>query len=145
MAKIPVFFFLEDIKYSIKNKTLIKKWLLSAIINKGYLLKELNIVLCSDEYLLSLNQQFLYHDTLTDIITFDNNDNRSEKNVIGDLYISIERIKENAEKFKVKTETELHRVIIHGVLHLLGYHDKKTADKKKMTKREDYYLNLLQF
>ncbi len=144
MAQIPVFFFEEDIKYHLKNKTLIKKWINQTIIDEGYLLEELNVILCSDAYLLNLNQQYLNHDTFTDIITFDNSESTSAKNIVGDIFISLERVKENAQTFSVKTDFELHRVIIHGVLHLLGYPDKKPTQKKIMTEKEDYYLNLLQ-
>ena len=88
-----------------------------------------------------MNKQYLRHDTFTDIVTFDN---RLEKGgpITGDIYISIERVEENAEKFDQPLERELHRVIIHGVLHLLGYQDKKTADKALMRKKEEAYLSL---
>jgi rRNA maturation RNase YbeY len=87
-----------------------------------------------------MNQQYLNHDTLTDIITFDYSD--SPKAIEGEIYISIPRVKENATKLKVDFETELHRVIIHGVLHLVGYKDKSSTDKKEMRAAEEKYLRL---
>jgi probable rRNA maturation factor len=136
-------FFEEDIAYKLKDKTKVRKWIIDTIVAEGYKLDELTYVFCSDEYLLSINQQYLNHDTYTDIITFDNSD---EKGVItGDIFISIPRIMENAATFKVSPTDELHRVIIHGALHLLGYLDKKPADKQKMTEKEDYYLAKRQF
>jgi len=88
---------------------------------------------------LQVNQQYLNHDTYTDIITFDHS--ATEKSIVGDIFISIERIRENAAKFKVTETDELHRVIIHGALHLLGYKDKTPVTKQKMTQKEDFYLN----
>jgi rRNA maturation RNase YbeY len=132
-------FFEEDITYKLKNKTAVRKWITETVINEGFKLAELTYVFCSDEYLLQINQQYLNHDTYTDIITFDNSEEHNT--IAGDIFISIERIKENAAKFAVTETQELHRVIIHGALHLLGYKDKTVADKKKMTLKEDYYLN----
>jgi rRNA maturation RNase YbeY len=132
-------FFEEDIPYKLKNKTAVRKWITEAIVNEGFKLAELTYVFCSDEYLLQINQQYLNHDTYTDIITFDNSEEHNT--IAGDIFISIERIKENAAKFAVTETQELHRVIIHGALHLLGYKDKTVADKKKMTLKEDYYLS----
>jgi probable rRNA maturation factor len=136
-------FFEEDIAYKLKNKAQVRQWIKDTIIAEGYKLKELNYIFCSDVYLLQINQQYLDHDTYTDIVTFDNSE--VEGQIVGDIFISIERIRENAAKFNVSDATELHRVIIHGALHLLGYTDKKPADKKNMTLKEDYYLNLRSF
>jgi probable rRNA maturation factor len=132
-------FFEEDIAYTLKQKTAIRQWVTDTIIAEGYKLKELTYIFCSDSYLLQINQQYLNHDTYTDIITFDNSD--IAKTIIGDIFISIDRIRENAGKFSHTVADELHRVIIHGALHLLGYKDKTPADKKKMTLKEDFYLN----
>src|SRR5579864_688918 len=136
-------FFEEDISYKLKNKTGVKQWIKSTIETEGYKLKELNYIFCSDQYLLQINQQYLDHDTYTDIITFDN----SEKAGIieGDIFISIDRIRENAMKFSSGEENELHRVIIHGALHLLGYQDKKAESKTLMTEKEDHYLTRRNF
>ncbi|MGZ3836667.1 MAG: rRNA maturation RNase YbeY, partial [Mucilaginibacter sp.] len=106
-------------------------------------LKELNYIFCSDQYLLQINQQYLDHDTYTDIVTFDNSD--IAKVIVGDIFISIDRIRENAAKFNTGEVNELHRVIIHGALHLLGYTDKKADSKKTMTAKEDHYLSLRNF
>lgn len=141
MSKPSINFFTEDTNYTIKKKTIIKDWLKSAIAAEGYLLKELNFILCSDEYLLRINQDYLNHDTYTDVITFDNSEEL--KTIVGDIFISIERIKENAATFKHTVEQELCRVMIHGALHLLGYKDKTKAAKTLMTAREDHYLALL--
>ena len=136
-------FFEEDISYKLKNKTAVRKWITDTITAEGYKLSELTYIFCSDEYLLQINQQYLDHDTYTDIITFDNSE--EDKLIIGDIFISIERIKENAAKFQVTETQELHRVIIHGALHLLGYTDKTKASKQKMTLKEDFYLNKRDF
>jgi len=131
-------FFEEDINYKLKSKTLLRQWINDTILAEGYKLSELTYIFCSDAYLLNINQQYLDHDTYTDIITFDNSER--DDVVLGDIFISIERIRENAAKYNVPETDELHRVIIHGVLHLLGYTDKSTANKQKMTEKEDFYL-----
>ena len=131
-------FFEEDISYKLKHKTSLRQWITDTIQAEGYKLRELSYIFCSDNYLLQINRQYLNHDTYTDIVTFDNSD--TEKVVVGDIFISIDRIRENALKFSVPETDELHRVIIHGVLHLLGYKDKTTVDKAKMTEKEDFYL-----
>jgi len=131
-------FFEEDINYKLKSKALLRQWINDTIRAEGYKLSELTYIFCSDAYLLNINQQYLDHDTYTDIITFDNSER--DDVVLGDIFISIERIRENAAKYNVPETDELHRVIIHGVLHLLGYTDKSTANKQKMTEKEDFYL-----
>ena len=131
-------FFEEDISYKLKNKTLVRQWIKDTIIAEGFKLQQLTYVFCSDAYLLPMNQQYLDHDTYTDIITFDNSE--EEGQIVGDIFISIERIRENAAKFGVTETQELHRVIIHGALHLLGYTDKTVVTKQKMTQKEDEYL-----
>ncbi|WP_295672632.1 rRNA maturation RNase YbeY [uncultured Mucilaginibacter sp.] len=138
-----IHFFEEDITYKLKRKTLVRQWIAQTILAEGYKLKELNYIFCSDDYLLQINQQYLNHDTYTDIVTFDNSE--SEKVIIGDIFISIERIRENAKKFSTSETDELHRVIIHGALHLLGYKDKTPVTKQKMTQKEDFYLNKRSF
>lgn len=136
-------FFQEEVSFKLKDKLKLKQWIKETIESEGYKLKELNFIFCSDEYLLQINQQYLDHDTFTDIITFDNAE--EEGKITGDIFISIERIRENAKTFNVTEARELQRVIIHGTLHLLGYPDKKPADKKVMTEKEDFYLNKLTF
>lgn len=135
---IPVFFFEEDIQFKPKNKAKLREWINVTVIAEGYTLSELNYIFCSDTYLLALNQQYLDHDTYTDIITFDNSE--LEKVIVGDIFISVDRIRENAKEFSKTEADELHRVIIHGALHLLGYKDKTKADKSLMTQKEDHYL-----
>ncbi len=117
-------------------------WLRLVATDHDYEVEDLSIVLCSDEYLLNLNVQYLEHDTLTDIITFDYNEG---KMMIGELYISIERVKENAAIHSCSFNDELNRVLVHGVLHLVGYKDKNEADQVAMRSQEDYYLSLRDF
>ena len=136
-----IYFFEEDIAYKLKHKTAVRQWVINTIIAEGYKLKELNYIFCSDSYLLLINQQYLNHDTYTDIITFDNSE--TARVITGDIFISIDRIRENAAKFNITETDELHRVIIHGTLHLLGYKDKTPIAKQKMTEKENFYLNLL--
>jgi probable rRNA maturation factor len=136
-------FFEENITYKLKNKTAIRAWVTETIKAEGFNLKELTYIFCSDSYLLQINQQYLNHDTYTDIITFDNSE--IAKTIVGDIFISIDRIRENTLKFSHTEADELHRVIIHGVLHLLGYKDKSASDKRKMTLKEDLYLNMRSF
>jgi len=136
-------FFEEDIHFNLKDKTKVRQWIKDTIAAEGYVLDELTYIFCSDAYLLKMNQQYLDHDTYTDIITFDNSSEK--KTITGDIFISVERIRENAAKFSQTFVDELHRVIIHGVLHLLGYKDKTPADNKKMTQMEDKYLGKREF
>jgi len=140
MARIN--FFTEDTTYALKQKTIIKKWIEATIVAESYQLQELNFILCSDEYLLRINQDFLQHDDYTDVITFDNSEEL--KMIVGDIFISIDRIKENAKSFGSSTMHELCRVIIHGTLHLLGYKDKGKQAKTLMTSKEDFYLEKLE-
>ncbi|SDM24531.1 rRNA maturation RNase YbeY [Daejeonella rubra] len=139
MSQLPIHFFSEDISFTLKHKGLLRTWIKNTIVEEGFKLRELNFIFCSDNYLLSMNQQYLKHDTFTDIITFDNSEKKGE--IVGDIFISLERIQENAQGFKVKTEDELHRVMIHGTLHLLGYADKGKEAKALMTDKEDLYLS----
>ena len=133
-------FFLEDTNYRIRKKKSIKKWIIEAINLENEALDNLNIILTSDNYLHQLNIEHLNHDTLTDVITFEYNN--EEEPILSDIFISIDRVKENAKEFKQSQLNELHRIIIHGTLHLLGYKDKNKTDKDIMTKKEDYYLSL---
>lgn len=140
MALKDIQFFSEDIDFTLKEKQKVREWIGSTIKSEGFKrVAELSFVFCSDAYLLEINKQYLDHDTFTDIVTFDSSED--EDSIAGDIFISIDRIRENAEKFSVTERDELHRVIIHGVLHLCGYYDKKKDDKALMTKKEDYYLS----
>jgi rRNA maturation RNase YbeY len=132
-----VHFCTEDITFSLKEKLKHKAWLNEVAKQEGKRLLELTYVFCSDDYLLQINQEYLNHDTLTDIVTFDNSED--PKRIEGDIFISIDRVKENGDKLGTK-ETELKRVMVHGLLHLLGYKDKKKEDKATMTKKEDFYI-----
>lgn len=140
MAKIN--FFPENIKFDLKQKSKIKKWIAQVADKEKHIIENLNYIFCSDAYLLEINQTYLKHDTFTDIITFDNSEFENE--IIGDIYISVERVKENSQKLQLQFEQELHRVMIHGLLHLCGYKDKKPAEKQKMTEMEDKSLDLLE-
>ena len=140
---MPVQFFEEDISYKLKNKAAVKKWITDTVRAEGFILKELSYIFCSDIYLLQVNRQFLNHNYFTDIITFDNS--AGDGLIVGDIFISIDRVRENAAKFNMPLLDELHRVIIHGVLHLVGYNDKTPADKEKMTLKEDFYLTSRSF
>jgi rRNA maturation RNase YbeY len=127
----------EDITFSLKEKLKHKAWLNEVAKQEGKKILELSYVFCSDEYLLQINQEYLNHDTLTDIVTFDNSED--PKKIEGDIFISIDRVKENGEKLGT-SETELERVMVHGLLHLIGYKDKKKEDKALMTEKEDFYI-----
>lgn len=137
MSRQSIHFFSEDIAFTLKNKTAVRSWITKTISLEKKKLKELSLIFCSDEYLLAVNRQYLQHDTYTDIITFDYSESDT---IAGDIFISIERIKENAARLQLSETDELHRVIIHGVLHLLGYKDKSPAEKSLMTAKEDHYL-----
>jgi rRNA maturation RNase YbeY len=114
-------------------------WLNSIILTEGGKLGEIVFVFCTDEYLLEKNIQFLNHNSLTDVITFDYCENNT---INGDILISIDRVKENSEIFEVDFLTELHRVMAHGLLHLLGYKDKTKEDARMMRDKENYYLSI---
>ena len=129
----------EDVIASF-NKTTVTEWLNSCIQDLDYKTGEISIIFCSDDYLLKINKKYLNHDYFTDIITFNYNENNT---IIGDLFISIDRVKENAKELKVDFNNELYRVIIHGVLHLCGYNDKTQDQQKEIRTKEDEYLELI--
>jgi probable rRNA maturation factor len=133
-------FFSEDISFKIDLPRKKILWIKEVARREKKTIKEINYIFCSDEYLLQLNQGFLNHKTLTDIITFDNSEGKN--GLEGEIYISIERVQENALKFNTEFEDELHRVMIHGVLHLIGYKDKKSSEKALMRKKEEACLSL---
>ncbi len=138
-----IHFFEEDIISNLKKKKDTKTWIKETIITEGKTLGALNYVFCSDEYLHKMNVEFLQHDTLTDIITFDQSE--IENKIDGDIFISVDRVKENAKKFNSEYNDELNRVMIHGALHLIGYKDKKKSDQELMRSKEDYYLSTRKF
>ncbi len=122
------------------NEKSIRQKIVDLIILEGKMEGEISIIFCTDDYLLKINKDFLNHDYYTDIITF----NYVSDNIIsGDLFISVERVKENAKSFNVKFIEELERVILHGILHLIGYDDKTTEQKEEIRKKENYYLRRL--
>jgi probable rRNA maturation factor len=130
------FQYIENDKLS--NTEDLNLWINNVIKEEEMIIGELVYVLCNDEYLLKKNIQFLNHNTLTDVITFDYSD---DKIISGDILISTERVVENAKIFNVNYLTELHRVMVHGLLHLLGYKDKIEKDADIMREKENYYLN----
>lgn len=129
-----------DLKTNFKNRTEIKKWIKKSVIKEGYKLGELSFNFCSDEELLKINIEHLNHNFYTDIISFELNEDGV---VIGDIYISIDRVKDNAKQQGTTFTNELMRVLIHGVMHLCGYKDKTKKDAALMREKEDYYLSLL--
>ncbi|UXX80429.1 rRNA maturation RNase YbeY [Reichenbachiella carrageenanivorans] len=136
-------FFSEDTDFELSHKEIISSWIIHTITTENHELSELNYIFCSDEYLLQINVDYLQHDYYTDVITFDNSE---EESVIeGDIFISIDRISDYAQDQGIAFETELRRVIIHGVLHLVGYNDKTDDEQEEMTEKENAYLSLPQF
>jgi rRNA maturation RNase YbeY len=135
-----IHFFSEDSEYKVKGKTLIRDWLKSVARDYNKKISSLNIIFTTDDYLIEMNQKFLNHDTYTDIITFDQSNDANH--IEADIYISVDRVVENAKSLAKSIEEEMHRVIVHGVLHLVGYKDKTLADKEEMRKKENHYLAL---
>lgn len=129
--------FFTETDFKLKKQEKISKWIQSVIEQEGCSLGEISYVFCDDKYLHAINVAYLKHDTLTDIISFDYS---LGKQLHGEMYISIERVIENAKEYGVSFENELLRVIIHGVLHYMGYTDKTEEDKQIMRKKEDKYV-----
>jgi rRNA maturation RNase YbeY len=127
-VKIPSFVSKKDLKEAVKNLAL----------SEGKILKDLSLVFTDDDYLLEVNKQYLNHDYFTDVITFDYS---SFPEVSGDVMISLDRVKDNAQSLNQSFELEFYRVVFHGVLHLCGYKDKSEADEKEMRAKEDFYIN----
>ena len=133
-------FFTERINFKLKQKRIIKGWINYIANSEGKKVGELSFVFSSDEYLLKINKQYLNHDTYTDIVTFPYN----EFDIIkGDIFISIDRVKFNAPLYSNSFQSELYRVIVHGILHLVGYSDKDSKLQNIMRSKEDYYLQVL--
>lgn len=126
--------------FILKEEAAVEKWLHAVILSYNCEEGEVNIIFCDDAYLHKLNVEFLQHDTLTDIISFDNS---LGKLINGDIYISTERVADNAKDYKVSFLEELQRVMVHGVLHYIGFKDKTTEDQKEMTRQENKSLLLL--
>ncbi|MGN1225906.1 MAG: rRNA maturation RNase YbeY [Candidatus Cryptobacteroides sp.] len=132
-------YFQEDIKFELKGKALNNKWLKFVAESEIRRIGDINIIFCSDHYILDVNMRYLQHDYFTDIITFD----YCEKNILsGDLFISIDSVRENAEFYGTEFSDELNRVMVHGILHLIGYDDHSEEDIAQMRAKENYYLEL---
>ena len=140
MSKIAFYF--EDIQPLRLKKIVLISHIKYLINSELMIVGDLSIIFCSDDYLLNINKQYLDHDYYTDIITFNYVEN---KTISGDLFISVERITENAANYDTDMEKELFRVIFHGILHLIGYNDKTEEEKKLMKEKEDFYLNTVNF
>ena len=138
-----IHFFSEEVDYRLKHQLRIIQWIkqiISAESDKK--ISSINFIFCSDDYLHQMNIQYLKRNTLTDIITFNNSDNLDV--IDGDIFISLDRVSENSDVYKTSMENELHRVMIHGILHLLGYSDISAAEKKIMRKKENECITLLE-
>ncbi|MBK8831050.1 MAG: rRNA maturation RNase YbeY [Saprospiraceae bacterium] len=134
-----MFFTSNDVAFEPADPERLIQWILNTVEAEGYELNRLDIVFCSDEFLLEINRNHLDHDYYTDIITFPLNDNP----LIAEIYISIDRVQENAAGLNISFEDELHRVMIHGVLHLCGYDDHEEEDIRMIRKKEEFYLKQL--
>ena len=132
-------YFCEDIKFTYKNKLANNRWLKMVAGSEIRKIGDINVIFCSDNYILDVNMKYLQHDYFTDIITFDYCEG---KVLSGDLFISVDSVRENSIEFGTDFEEELYRVIVHGVLHLIGYDDHTDEDKKVMRQKEDYYLQM---
>ena len=134
-----IFFHSDGVNFDLVNKQIVEKWLVDCISLLQRSVGEINFVFCNDDYLLEINKKYLNHDYYTDVITFD----YSIKNIIsGDIFISIDRVQENAKTLELDFMQELYRVIVHGVLHLSGYNDKSEQDKIAMREKEGELLSL---
>ena len=133
-----IFFFKENIRFRLLNQDSLRAWILSRVKKAGYSISNINFIFCSDSYLRKMNKEYLEHDYNTDIITFDNS--IVKKEIIGDVFISIDRVTANAKNYSVTFNDELHRVMAHGVLHLLGYGDKNEKQKEVMRRMENEWL-----
>jgi len=135
-----IHFFSEEIPYTLKEKLNRKRWLTKIATNAGFKIKELNYVFCSDEYLYQMNRDYLKHGTYTDIITFDNSEKKND--IEGDIFVSIDRVRENAKTHTQEVETEMNRVLAHGLLHLMGYKDKTQEEAALMRLKEEESIKL---
>lgn len=136
-------FFSEKIDFELDNAELVKEWISDIVNTEEKKITNLNFIFCPDQYLHHINLTYLNHDNYTDIVTFDNSDHPGE--IEGDIYISIDRVRKNSKDYKKRFQDELYRVIIHGVLHLIGYKDKTPEEKMEMRKKEDSSLSLQKF
>lgn len=137
-----VHFHTEDIEFKVPAPAKVKEWVQNVVTNEGFEPGTINYIFCSDEHLLGINKEYLQHDYYTDIITFDMSD--SEEVVSADIFVSLDRVRDNAAELGVEESEELHRVMIHGVLHLCGYGDKTEQEQKEMRSAENQYLKIYQ-
>jgi rRNA maturation RNase YbeY len=138
MKESSIFFFKEGVSFRINRRERLIKWILRVVRAEGASVGIVNFIFCGDPYLKRINKQYLSHDYFTDIVTFDN---ATGKNIVsGDIFISVDRVRSNAGTYAVSFDDELHRVMIHGILHLLGYRDKNRKQKSEMRAREDHWL-----
>lgn len=137
-----VSFHSEQLDFTLSNPDDISLWLANVCQSEGKVLSDLTYIFCSDDYLLKINQEFLNHNYFTDVITFDYSESDTAS---GDVFISVERVAENSSELRLTFIEELHRVMVHGLLHLLGYKDKEELDEQEMRDKEDFYLSLRSF
>lgn len=136
---MPIHFHFITQQFTLKDRNSLKDFISLLMQKEGKEIDTINYIFCTDDYLLELNKSYLKHFTLTDIITFELS--KPEEPILSDIYISIDRVKENAKTFQIPFKQEIHRVIFHGALHLCGYKDKSRNDKLIMREKEDFYLN----
>ena len=141
MERKSITFHYEDIDFTLEHQDHLRTWLADIALAENKTLVAMDYIFCSDQFLLELNKKYLDHDYLTDVITFPLKTDPIESNV----YISIDRVKENAQLYKQSFTDELHRVIVHGLLHMIGYNDKTQEDEFQMRNKENYYLQLRSF
>ncbi|MHB9147153.1 MAG: rRNA maturation RNase YbeY [Candidatus Amoebophilus sp.] len=138
MPKANIYYFVEDIQFKLPNPKIITDWIHNVIQQENCQLVNLNFIFCSDNFLHEKNLKYLQHDTLTDVITFSYAED--QKNIEGEIYISIERVSDNATTYQIDFLQELYTVMIHGVLHLLGYNDETLLEQEEMRKKESIYM-----
>lgn len=131
-------YFIEDVEFQVPFPQKTRRWLNTVALAEGFQIAELNYIFCSDEYLHKINVEYLEHDTYTDIITFDNSE--EEKIISGDIFVSVERVEDNARSLNVIFQDELARVMVHGILHLAGYLDETDEEEENMRRLETHYL-----
>lgn len=136
----PIHFYFEKVQPRLKNRNQLKTFISFLVGNEKRDLHSLNYIFCGDAVLLEINREYLAHDYFTDVISFDLSS--TPKEILADIYISVDRVRENARSLKLPFSEEFHRVMIHGLLHLCGYNDKTDSQRKLMRNKEDFYLNL---
>ena len=134
-----VSYYFENTDFRLKNRIRIRNWLRFVAESEIFTLGDISVIFCSDNYILDINQRFLQHDYFTDIITFDYSENGR---ISGDLFISVDSVRENSIEYGTEFEDELHRVIVHGILHLIGYDDHTEEEIRTMRSKENYYLSV---